>query len=333
MRRILASAVTALAVTASLFVASPAQAAEVDITGSGSSFAYNFINKCASQYQAKTGSKVSYTAKGSGTGRKEFAAGSTDFGASDVVYGASDTKPAGDFVTIPVIGGAVAIVFNVAGVKDLNLDAATLGKIFSGAITSWDDAAIKALNPKAKLPTATIVVAYRSTNSGTTENVQAYLAANGGSIGSGQAWAGTKSGVGVAQSSDMAYKVAHTDNAIGYVDLSDVDVKVGKVALKNAKGKFVKPTAAAAQKVLSKQTINADGSVTIDWTKKVTGGYNLAIVTYMFVPKAAGTAKSQAAAKFAQYAVDTCSKKPFKGYTGFSGANLKKASALAKQGS
>ena len=66
MRRTLVSAVAAAAVTASLFAATPAQAAEVDIKGSGSSFAGNFLIDCASRYTAKTGNKVSYTATSSG---------------------------------------------------------------------------------------------------------------------------------------------------------------------------------------------------------------------------------------------------------------------------
>ena len=330
MRRILASAVTAFAVAASLFVASPAQAAEAAISGEGSSFAYNFLNKCAADYKAKTGNSVTYTASGSGAGRSSFAAGTKDFAGSDAVYSSADKVIPSNYVTVPVIGGPVAIIFNVAGVKDLNLDAATLGNIFSGAITTWNDAAIKKLNPKASLPASNIVVAYRSKNSGTTQNLFSYLNANGGSFAGGQAWAaggGVATGKGVAQSSDMAYTVAHTADTIGYVDLPDVDVKVGKVALKNASGKFVKPTAAAAQKFLSKQTINADGSVNINWTKKVTGGYNLSIVTYMFINKG-----NSATSAFAQFAVSTCGKKPFKGYTGFAGANLKKAAALAKSG-
>jgi ABC-type phosphate transport system substrate-binding protein len=53
MRRTLVSAVAAAAVTASLFAATPAQAAEVDIKGSGSSFAGNFLIDCASRYTAK----------------------------------------------------------------------------------------------------------------------------------------------------------------------------------------------------------------------------------------------------------------------------------------
>ena len=52
-----------------------------------------------------------------------------------------------------VMGGIVPVV-NLEGVKpgDLMLDGATLAKIFLGQIKTWDDAAIKKLNPSAKLP-------------------------------------------------------------------------------------------------------------------------------------------------------------------------------------
>jgi phosphate transport system substrate-binding protein len=325
MRRTIASAVAAFAVTASLFAAAPANAAEVDITGSGSSFANNFVVKCAGKYQAATGNKVAYTSTGSGTGRKNLAAGTSDYAFSDAQYGAADAKPS-KWVTVPVIGGAVAIVFNVAGVKDLNLDAATLGGIFDGSITTWNDPKIVKLNKKAKLPASAITVVYRNTKSGTTQNLQNYLQENigGAWLPAEQAWKGVATGASVALSTDMAYKVAHTDGAIGYVDLSDIDTKVGKVALKNAKGKFVKPSIAAASKFLSKQTVGSDGTIDINFTKKVTGGYQLSIVTYMMIPDAT-TAKGAAAKAFGIYAVTKCSKKPAKGYAGFGGSNFKKA--------
>jgi phosphate transport system substrate-binding protein len=333
MRRTLVSAVAAAAVSASLFAAAPAQAAEVDITGSGSSFAYNFLNKCATQYQAKTGNKVSYAATGSGAGRKALVAKTVDFAASDSPYGSSEAKPTHAVTYAPVIGGAIAMVFNIDGVKDLNLDAATIGGIFDGSITKWNDPKLVALNKKAKLPDATITPVYRSTNSGTTQNFQEYLNENVGGIwpNANQAWAGMKTGANVSVSSDMAYKVKTTANSIGYVDLSDVDVKVGKAAIKVGK-KFVKPTVATTSKALSKQTVGPDGTMNIDFTKKVDGGYPLSIVTYVIIPMGVGE-KGKATAAFASYAVETCSKKPFKGYAGFTGANLKKAAWFAKQGS
>jgi len=324
MRRTLISAVAAAAVTASLFAATPAQAAEVDIKGSGSSFAGNFLIDCASRYTAKTGSKVSYTATSSGKGRASFLAKTDDFAGSDSLYGATEATP-GEYKVIPVIGGPVAVVFNVAGVSNLRLDAATVGKIFDGTITKWNDPAIAALNPTATLPAKDFVVMYRSSNSGTTQNFQDYLQQNVGGAwpAANQAWSGVKTGSGQATSADLVAKVKATSGGIGYADLSDVSVKLGKVTLKNAKGEFVKPSVASASKMLSGQKIAADGSMTIDFKKKVAGAYQLSIVTYLMVPTTGD--KRSATKAFAKYAVDTCSKKPVAGFAGFTGANYKTA--------
>ncbi|MCX6416498.1 MAG: substrate-binding domain-containing protein [Actinobacteria bacterium] len=331
MRRTIASAVAAFAVTASLFAAAPANAAEVDITGSGSSYSNNFIMRCATAYKAKTGSTVNYNPLGSGTGRSDFATGKTDFGGSDVVYSAADTVKPASYVTVPVIGGPIAIVFNVKGVNSMKLDPATISAIFKGTITKWDDPAIKALNPKTTFPSTDINVVYRSKNSGTSQNFQDFLNQTAGGWTVGGAWTGAKD-VPVADSAAMATTVKGTSSAIGYVDLSDVgSVKFGKVAVKNAKGEFVKPSAKAASKFLSKQKVNADGSIVMNYGKKIAGAYQVSMVTYMFIPKA-GTDKGKAAAAWATYAVEKCSKKPFPGYAGLTGKAYKTALALAKSG-
>ena len=335
MRRTLISAVVTGALAASVFAATPANAAEPDISGSGSSFANNFVVKCMGQYQAKTGNKVTYTSTGSGTGRTNFATGTSDFAFSDTPVQSSDkSKPAGAYHTVPVIGGAIAIVHSVAGVKELKLDVATLGGIFSGSIAKWNDPAIAKLNAKAKLPDAAITVIYRSTSSGTTQGLQEYLNENGQTAfpNASSSWAGVKTGASVALSTDMAYKTKNTPNSIGYVDLSDIDVKVGRVTLKNAAGQFVKPTVAATASMLSKQTINTNGDINIDYAKKVKGAYQIALVTYALIPDN-GTAKGAAVQKFVEYSVSTCSKKPAKGYSGFKGSAYNKALFFAKQGS
>ena len=63
------------------------------------------------------------------------------------------------------------------GVKagDLVIDGPTLAKIFLGDIKTWDDPAIKKLNPSAKLPSTAIAVVHRSDGSGTTFNFTDYL--------------------------------------------------------------------------------------------------------------------------------------------------------------
>jgi phosphate transport system substrate-binding protein len=221
-------------------------------------------------------------------------------------------------------------VFNVAGVNNLRLDAATAGKIFDGTITKWNDPAIAALNPKATLPDKNFVVVYRSSNSGTTQNVQNYFQETIGGAwpAANQAWVGVKTGSGQATSADLVAKVKGTSGGIGYADLSDVNVKMGRVTLKNASGEWVKPSIAAASKMLSKQKIEANGSIDINFTKKVKGAYQLSIATYLMIPTAGD--KAPAAKAFAKYAIETCSKKPAKGFAGFKGKNYDTALKLAK---
>ncbi len=76
-----------------------------------------------------------------------------------------------------MVFGPIAIAFHLDGVKQLVVNADVLAKIFSGAITDWDDPAIVRLNPGVPLPNTKISPIYRSDSSGTTDNFQKYLAA------------------------------------------------------------------------------------------------------------------------------------------------------------
>ena len=90
-----------------------------------------------------------------------------DFGSCVAGHQASSTCPA--YIS------PIAVIFNVEGVDELNLDAATIADIFTGTITNWNDPAIAALNPDATLPDATITAVHRSDDSGTTKNFTDYL--------------------------------------------------------------------------------------------------------------------------------------------------------------
>ena len=67
------------------------------------------------------------------------------------------------------------MAFNIDGVDRAQpVSADVVAKIFAGAITTWDDAAITALNPDATL-SGPITVVHRSDDSGTSKNFQDYL--------------------------------------------------------------------------------------------------------------------------------------------------------------
>lgn len=326
MRSIITKSVAVLAMAASVLVAAPAAQAGETVNGKGSSFANNFMQKCAREFNSATGNTVAYTSTGSSTGLSQYKAGAVEFAATDVPW-ASGSAPSQAFTYVPVTSGPVAIGFNVSGVKTLKLDPKTLAAIFKGTITKWDDPAITKLNksaPKGKLK-GNITVVYRD-GSGTTANVQDYLNQTVGGFTASNAnknWDGAK-GALASTSAVMVSTIASTPGAIGYADLADVTVKLKYVSLKNAKGAYVKPTAAAAKKFISAQADpGKNGIVTINFKKKVTGGYNLSILTYLVIPKGAspGTydaAKAGVVSDFAEYAVVTCGKKPAAGYAGFS---------------
>ena len=329
-----AGIIATLALAGSALLAAPAQAADVTITAGGSSFSGGMFTTCANNY---TAAKVTYTSSSSGAGRTNFVNGTYDFAGSDGAFGAADTKPAGSFVYVPVLGGPIALIFNVPGVNNLKLDAATIGGIFGGSITKWNDPAIKKLNKTAKLPAAAIVPMYRNTKSGTNDNFSGYLTSNKAAGWSkNQDWAlatgkATPAGTGAAASSGVVANVQNNQNSIGYVDLKDaLSSRLPYAAVKNAAGQFVKPTTAGAAKFLAGQSIGDNGFVTIDWAKKVPGGYNASLITYAVV-STSSSAKGAAVQSFINYTLKTCvpANAAKLGYVSLTGAISAKAKALA----
>ena len=114
---------------------------------------------------------------GSGKGRQDLADQVVDFAGADSPYKDADLakNKGGDVLYFPILLGPITLAFNVEGVDKLNLSAETTAKIFQRDIKKWNDPAIAAENPDAKLPDADITVAHRSDGSGTTDNFTKYL--------------------------------------------------------------------------------------------------------------------------------------------------------------
>ncbi len=212
---------TAFAAAAlSLVTALPAGA--VDISGAGATFPYPLYAKWADMYKKETGVGLNYQSIGSGGGIKQIKAKTVTFGASDMPLKPAELKEAG-LVQFPTVTGGDVPVVNLEGLKpgELALDGPTLAKIFLGEVTSWDDPAIKKLNPKVKLPSKAIVVVHRSDGSGTTFIWTDYLSKVSGDwqskVGASTAveW---PAGIGAKGNEGVANNVIQTDGAIGYVE-------------------------------------------------------------------------------------------------------------------
>jgi phosphate transport system substrate-binding protein len=301
----------ASALVASITLVAPAAYANETITGSGSSYMNSMQSTCIAGYSAVSTNKVTYASKGSGPGKTEFANGSTSFGGSDSLY--SSDAPA-NFTYVPLVGGPVAIVFNVKGVKNVNLTPKLISEIFTAKITKWNDPKIKAVNAAAasKLPNATIQIVYRSSTSGTTNNFANYLRQTvGGSWKAVDAWAdasGSTTGTGASGSSGIITTVKGLANSIGYVDLADsLTAGLSFAAVQNAAGQYLKPTVAGSARFLAAQAVSSNGEVVFDYKKKVAGGYNLSLVAYGIAPtKSTNTAKGAAVKDYFTYFINTC---------------------------
>ena len=114
------------------------------------------------------GATINYKASSSGEGIVDFNQGTDAFAGSDSplepeeVASSKKVCASGQGINIPMVGGPIALGYNLAGVDNLVLDAKTLAKIFNSKITNWNDPAIKTLNPGANLPGTKIQAFHRS---------------------------------------------------------------------------------------------------------------------------------------------------------------------------
>jgi phosphate transport system substrate-binding protein len=229
------------------------QAAGTTLNGSGSTLSKPYQETAIEEFKKNNKEvKINYGGGGSGKGRQDLADMVVDFAGTDSPYKEGDLAKVkgGEILYFPILLGPITVSYNVPGVDKLQLSAESIARIFQRDIKKWNDPAIAADNPGAKLPDLDIVVAHRADGSGTTQNFTEYLniAAKGVwklKSGSTVEWpADTQAGQG---NGGVAQILKSTRGSIGYVDLSDAKATGLEFArVKNAAGKFVEPTTEAA---------------------------------------------------------------------------------------
>jgi phosphate transport system substrate-binding protein len=249
----LTSLATALGFAAAALAPAFAPAASAaDISGAGATFPYPIYAKWADSYNKETGVKMNYQSIGSGGGIKQIQAKTVTFGATDAPLKGEDLEKHG-LVQFPMVMGGIVPVVNLDGIEpgSLVIDGPTLAAIFMGKIKTWDDAALKKLNPNAKLPSSAIAVVHRSDGSGTTFNFTDYLSKVSpewkSEIGSNTSveW---PAGIGAKGNEGVANNVAQTKGAVGYVEYAYAKQnKLNATKMINKDGKTVSPVAATFQ--------------------------------------------------------------------------------------
>ena len=302
-RRLAAVAITLLGcVLVGGTSATPAVAASYQrISGEGSSWAANMID--AMRVNVKQfGITVDYNPSGSTAGRKDFLNGTVDFAASDIPFqftpedGSAPENPApGSYAYMPAVAGGTAFMYNLKingkQVTNLRLSGANVAKIFTGAITTWNDPALVADNPGLTMPARTIVPVVRSDGSGSSAQFSLWMISQYPDIWndfcnrSGRAPAcgetsfyPTTSGM-IAQSGDLGVagyvSQGFAEGAIGYVNYSyalGTQFPVAKVL--NPAGFYTEPTPQNVAVSLLAAQINTDESnPAVYLTQKLDGVY------------------------------------------------------------
>ncbi|AEW94933.1 MULTISPECIES: phosphate ABC transporter substrate-binding protein PstS [Streptomycetaceae] len=264
-----------------------------NLLASGSTAQKNAMDVWVKNYmQSCTGTQINYKATGSGAGVTEFLQGSTAFAGSDSALKPEEVAKSksvckgGEAIDLPMVGGPIAVGYNVPGVDNLVLDAPTLAKIFDSKITKWDAPEIKKLNPNAKLPSTSIQAFHRSDESGTTDNFTKYLkgaAPADWSYSGGKAWQ-AKGGQSAPQSSGVASQVKQTAGAIGYFELSYATASnIPTVKIATGAAAPVEASSDAASKAIADAKITGTGNdlaLKLNYATKTDGAYPIVLVTY-----------------------------------------------------
>ncbi|MBR1174490.1 phosphate ABC transporter substrate-binding protein PstS [Bradyrhizobium sp. KB893862 SZCCT0404] len=288
-------------ILAALLLATQSFAAET--RGAGSTFVAPVMAKWIDAYKATTANSVSYQAVGSSIGLALVKKDSIDFGASDMPLAPEELDRLG-LMQFPIVIGGVVPVVNIDGVKpgQIRFTGQMLADIYLGKLRSWNDPAIRAINPDIRLPNTAITVVHRIDGSGTTFNWSSYLSKVSpqwkASVGEGTSveW---PLGLGGRGNDGVASLVALVPGAIGYLEYTYALQRLDRISfgmVQNSAGNFVVPDAASFQAAAS----SADWKAAKDFNLVLTNApgedaYPITATTFVLMPKAPKSRERSAA--------------------------------------
>lgn len=321
----------------------PARAAESyqRISGEGSSWAAGAIE--AMRVNVKQfGITIDYNPSGSTAGRKNFLNGTVDFAASDIPFqfqpedGSAPENPTpGSYAYMPVTAGGTAFMYNLKingqRVTNLRLSGENVTKIFTSAITSWDDPALVADNPGLTLPKRKIVPVVRSDGSGSSAQFTRWMINQHGGLWNDYCRRANRRACGqtsfyptvpgmIAQSGDLGVAgyvgQSFAEGAIGYVNYSySLGARFPVAKVLNKAGFYNEPTPDNVAVSLLKAQINQDSSSPDYLTQQLDGVYSdsddrnypLSSYSYLILPTAVrgqfNEAKGKTMGAFSYYAM------------------------------
>ena len=274
--------ITFSSITITLTLGNTAQVRSENVKGAGSTFAKPLYEQYSSEYEKLTGIKLDYEPIGSGAGIRKYISETVDVGATDISPSTAEkAQMKQGYIFVPTAGGAISVVVNLPGVKEVKISRKILPKIFTGEITNWKQV-------DAQLPNKPIKVVVRADGSGSTSIFTSHLSAISedfkNKIGASKEpnWSfPVLKGKGNAGIADL---VKRTEGAIGYVEdtyaRKNEDKNFKSAKIQNKAGRYVEPSLGEANKAMQGITFNPDFTAKIEDPKD---GYPIVGMTWLLV--------------------------------------------------
>ncbi|KAF5839826.1 hypothetical protein DUNSADRAFT_18488 [Dunaliella salina] len=265
------------------------------------------------QTRAKPAALMTYRSVGSGAGQRDLDTSAnvskSDFSCGDYPLSTEKWQASQDnnrVLHIPLFVGTISIFAKIPGISEaVKLSPCPLVKIFSGAITSWNDPEIQDENPGLSLPDRPITVVHRAPGSSSTNAFTTYLREASLSADCSSKWPSDEVGSAVSQSQwasnkkealnsqQMIDELTELQSAIGYLESGQgIANGLSEVQLRNKAGTYLRhnddKTTIVSDDVLNESFPEGDESVLADWSSVSLinrGGetiWPLALVSYCY---------------------------------------------------
>ncbi len=233
---------------------------------------------------------------GSGAGIKDASQGKVDIGASDAFLSSGDLVQNPALLNIPLAISAQQVNYNLPGLPTgahLKLDGAVLAQMYRGTIATWNDPAIRHLNPGVALPGTPVVPIHRSDPSGDTFLFTSYLSTHfpdwNSAIGYGTtvAWPPASS-VDAKGNGGMVTACKATVGCVAYIGISFLNEArnkgLGWAQLANTLGQYELPSAATISAAVTSFVSSTPPNETISMVDgPASGGYPIVNYEYAIV--------------------------------------------------
>ncbi len=284
------------------------------IEGAGATFPYPVYTRWFSRFGDESGVRINYRSIGSGAGVRALRDSSVDFAATDAPLDAADRAAlaAKGVRQVPMIVGGAAVSYHLPALqRQLRLDGATLGDIYLGRITHWDDPRLVALNPDVQLPKSPIRVVTRADSSGTSWILTDYLSrlSPAWAAGPGRSRFPTwPVGSGVRGNEGVAAEIRTTENTIGVVEaVYAMQNRLQVARIRNHAGAWVTPQTGGLRAAASAMLGSIDDTVEFATSISDAPGelsYPIASLSWLIVPtRGVDSTRAAAMGRFVTWAL------------------------------